>query len=125
MQNPDNLRVAKEAEKLANAIYDYTRRFPREEIFGLTAQMRSAAISVGSNIFEACGRQGNRKGESNASARNFYYHSNGSATELVFQLRIARHQKMGDAEEAATIEKQLELVRRQLRRLIINLPDRS
>ena len=71
MQNPDTLRVSAEAEKLANAIYDYTRRFPREEIFGLVAQMRKAAVSVGSNIFEACGRQGNRENESNASARSF------------------------------------------------------
>ena len=122
MQNPDTLRVSAEAEKLANAIYDYTRRFPREEIFGLVAQMRKAAVSVGSNIFEACGRQGNRENESNASARSFYYHSHGSATELVFQLRIARHQRMGDPAQAKAIEKQLDLVRRQLRRLIIRLP---
>jgi four helix bundle protein len=122
MQNPDNLRVAAEAEELANAIYDYTRRFPREEIFGLTAQMRRAAISVGSNIFEACGRQGHRENESNASPRSFFYNSHGSATELVFQLRIARRQRMGHPKEAAAIDKQLDTIRRHLRRLIIHLP---
>jgi four helix bundle protein len=121
MQNPDNMRVAADAERLANAIYDYTREFPKEERFGLAAQMRRAAISIGSNIFEGCGRQGKRGVESSASLRAFLFHSHGSSSELVFQLRVARHQRMGDPTKAQLVGKLLDIVQRRLRRLIYTL----
>ena len=53
MQNPLNLRVSGMAEDLAVLIYQYARGFPFSERFELSAQMRRAAVSVGSNIFEA------------------------------------------------------------------------
>ena len=56
MQNPDKLRVSGKAEDLALAVYDYTDAFPRDVRYGLTAQMRRAAVSIGSNIFEGCSR---------------------------------------------------------------------
>ena len=80
MQNPDNLRVSRDAEDLADRIYDFTAAFPRDERFGLTAQMRRAAVSIGSNIFEGCSRQ------SNKSLVAYLYHAHGSAGELVFQM---------------------------------------
>lgn len=45
------------AEDLALAVYDYTAEFPRDERYGLISQMRRAAVSIGSNIFEGCSRQ--------------------------------------------------------------------
>src|SRR5262249_61635363 len=56
MKNPDKLRVARAAEDLAVLVYDYTAAFPREERYGLAAQLRKTAVSIGSNIFEGCGR---------------------------------------------------------------------
>ena len=51
------LEVWIETRKLANIIYDASKQFPKEELFGLTNQMRRCAVSVPSNIAEGCGRQ--------------------------------------------------------------------
>ena len=51
-----DLTVWKEAMDIAEQIYSLTRSFPREEAFGLTAQMRRAAVSIPSNIAEGFGR---------------------------------------------------------------------
>lgn len=55
MQDPDKLEVSHLAEELAITIYDWTDTFPSHERWGLSSQMRRAAVSVGSNIFEGCG----------------------------------------------------------------------
>jgi len=83
MQNPANLRVLAVAEELAAEVYGLTRRLPHSERFGLTSQLRRAAISVGSNIAEGCGRSGNK------ALLAFLFIALGSATELEFQLRLA------------------------------------
>ena len=61
MGNFRDLVVWKRAQDLALAVYQSTSSFPKEERYGLTAQMRRAAVSVSSNIAEGCGRQGDRE----------------------------------------------------------------
>ena len=112
MQNPDNLRVSQYAEALAILVYDYTAAFPSDERFGLTAQMRRAAVSVGSNIFEGCGRQ------SNKGLVAFLYIAYGSAGELTFQTRIAVRREYGDPVLARQLDSQLVFVRGKIWRLI-------
>ena len=56
MQNPNKLAVSSRALELAVTVYRRTERFPSQERFGPTAQMREAAVSIGSNIAEGCGR---------------------------------------------------------------------
>ena len=119
MQNPDNLRVSAEAEELAIAVYDYTDGFPREEMYGLTAQMRRAAISIGSNIFEGCSRK------SDKSLIAYLYTAHGSAGEILFQARIARRRGYGDPARAAHMHKRLLNTRRMLARLIRKLEEKS
>jgi len=51
-----DLDVWKEARVLANEIYNATKLFPKDEMFGLISQMRRCAISIASNIAEGCGR---------------------------------------------------------------------
>jgi four helix bundle protein len=51
-----NLDVWIESRKLTNLVYDLTKNYPKEEIFGLTNQIRRCAVSVPSNIAEGCGR---------------------------------------------------------------------
>jgi four helix bundle protein len=112
MQNPDNLRVSRDAEELADRVYDFTAGFPREEQFGLTAQMRRAAVSVGSKIFEGSGRQ------SNKSLIAFLYIAHGSTGELVFQTRLAERRRYGEPLLAKEVKDRLVAIRRRLAKLI-------
>jgi len=88
---------------LVDAVYRAVRRFPREELFVLSAQMRSAAISIPCNVAEGCGRW------SLAEQRQFGRHARGSVLELQTQIEIARRQhfvdkREGDALDAAAAE---------------------
>jgi four helix bundle protein len=49
------------ADALVLKVYECTRRFPREELFGMTSQMRRASVSVAANIVEGCARAGERE----------------------------------------------------------------
>ncbi|HRD51569.1 MAG TPA: four helix bundle protein [Flavobacteriales bacterium] len=59
-QNFKDLRVWQQGQELVKIIYQLTRKFPKEETYGLTSQLRRAAVSVPSNIAEGWGR--NRTG---------------------------------------------------------------
>ncbi len=58
MQDFKKLRVWDKGHQLTLAIYKMTARFPKEELYGLTSQMRRAAASIVSNIADGCGRTG-------------------------------------------------------------------
>jgi four helix bundle protein len=81
------LEVWLEARKLVNFLYDSTKLFPKEEVFGLTNQMRRAAISIPSNIAEGCGRQTSK------DTIHFLHISRGSLYELETQYYLAFDQK--------------------------------
>jgi four helix bundle protein len=112
MQNPDRLRVSKASENLADIVYDYTATLPKEERFGLILQMRRAGVSVGSNIFEGCGRQGSR------AMLPFLYYANGSTGELVFQTRFCLRRQFGDTDLANLTLDSLDSTRGMLANLI-------
>ena len=112
MQNPENLRVAAEAEELAVLVYSYTAGLPHTERFGLVTQMRRAAVSIGSNIWEGCGRQRDK------SLIPFLHYALGSTGELQFQLRIAVRLGYGDPKSAAELKSLLIRIRRLLAQLI-------
>ena len=84
MRDHTKLRAFKLADEIALLIYQVTKDFPREEIYGLTSQMRRAAVSVPSNIVEGCAR------ESQAEYRNFLNIAFGSLRELRYQFNLAR-----------------------------------
>ena len=56
-----NLEVWKIADLLAQDIYSKTTNFPSSEVFGLTSQLRRAALSIPTNIVEGCSRKGDRE----------------------------------------------------------------
>jgi four helix bundle protein len=100
VQSFRDLVVWQRAMQLAVAIYRLTKDFPREELYGLTSQIRRAAVSIPSNIAEGQGRQ------STGEFKNFIGIARGSNFELQTQLEIARALQMGDAkllEEAESL----------------------
>jgi four helix bundle protein len=79
-----DLNIWKKAIELVKSIYKTTDKFPREEIYGLTSQMRKAAVSIPSNVAEGFRRFHNKE------YRQFLYTSLGSCAELETQITIAR-----------------------------------
>lgn len=71
------------ADELALLVYRETTGFPKEEMFGLTSQVRRAAVSVASNIAEGCGRS------SDVDFLRFLDMANGSLRELQYQVSLA------------------------------------
>lgn len=100
------LEVWKKARALVRAIYESTRPFPREELFGLTSQMRRAAISVASNIAEGSGR-GSRK-----DYLRFLYMARGSIYELETQIYLAMDlQFLTEPQQEALLQQRAESAR--------------
>jgi four helix bundle protein len=83
MQNPANLDVTAQARLVAIEVYRATRHFPVEERYGLTSQMRRAAVGIGSSIAEGCGRYGDHE------LARFCNVALGSASELEFQTQLS------------------------------------
>ena len=81
-----NLHIWIKAMELVNLIYEVTKSFPKDEVFGLTNQIKRAAVSVPSNIAEGAGRN------SNQQFIQFLSISNGLLLELETQLLIAKNQ---------------------------------
>jgi four helix bundle protein len=78
----ENLDAWKEATNLAVKIYQVTKNFPKEEIFGITSQLRRASISISSNIAEGAGRK------SKKDFKQFVHMASGSLNEVESLLHI-------------------------------------
>ncbi len=98
------LWVWQDAIDLTVMIYEITKKFPKEELFGLTNQMRRAAVSITSNIAEGAGR--NSKKEFN----NFLGIASGSNCELQTQIIIAKRLGYLTEQEQIKISKQLDAI---------------
>jgi four helix bundle protein len=84
MRDHTKLRAFELADEVAVLVYRVTAGFPREELYGLTSQMRRAAVSVPSNIVEGCAR------DSQADYIRFLYIAFGSLRELHYQLSLSK-----------------------------------
>ena len=106
------LKVWQMAMQLVLEVYKHTRQFPRDELYGLTAQMRRASVSVPSNIAEGKGRH------SHKDLVHFLFQARGSLLELETQAIIARDLGYLEHEPFHTLQTKTEEVRRTLNGLI-------
>jgi four helix bundle protein len=90
MKSHKDLEVWQLAVNLAVDVYRATKTFPKDELFGMSAQMRRSAVSIASNISEGAARHGKKE------FLQFLYISLGSASELDTQIEIARRAELGD-----------------------------
>ncbi len=112
---PENYRdliAWQKAKSLALSVYRCTRLFPKDEIYGLTSQMRRAAVSVPSNIAEGKGRRSQKE------LLQFLYQARGSLLELETQLSIAYDLEYMDLQVFKTQQSQTEELGRILNGLI-------
>lgn len=84
MQDFTKLDVWQRAHSMTLDLYRKTKTFPRDEMYGLSSQIRRSASSIGANIAEGCGREGE------AELGRFLQIALGSASELQYHLILAR-----------------------------------
>ena len=106
------LDVWKEGVALATHIYQVTEKFPKSEIYGLTSQMRRAAVSVPSNIAEGAARFSSKE------FAQFLNIAGGSLSELDTQLEIAFNLNFITVEQREQIDQRIESVTGKLGGLI-------
>ena len=110
-----DLLVWQKSYEVCLKIYRVSKDFPRIEQYGITPQMRRAALSVPSNIAEGCGRKGTKE------FIQALYIAYGSNCELETQIMIARDLNFIDSRKAAELIADIASVERMLKALIKSL----
>jgi four helix bundle protein len=110
-----DLKVWQDGMTLVVDCYRFSKEFPKEELFGLTSQLRRAAVSVPANIAEGYGR------DSGGSYVNFLKTAQGSLKELETHLILAQRLGFGNLDLADQLLVRCESVGRMLRALIRSL----
>lgn len=113
--NYEKLRIWQEAMNLVEIIYQLTKKFPREEMFGVTSQLRRAAVSVPTNIAEGHGKS------SRADFGRFLAMSKGSLQEIDTLLQIALRMNYVAENQYTEVHPQILSLVRQVSSLIRNL----
>jgi len=107
-----DLKVWEKAHRLTLDVYKATACFPREELYGLTSQMRRCSASIGANIAEGCGKRGNNE------FQRFLQIASGSASELAYHFMLARDLLFLANAEYLRMEADLSALRRMLTSLL-------
>lgn len=112
------LNTWRRSQKLVACIYRLTDRFPSVERYGLSVQMRRAAISISANLAEGCGRQGD------VELRCFVRISLGSLSELECELLLGTDLQFVEPRACQNICIEIRALRRMLQRLHQALPSK-
>jgi len=97
MRNPRKLKAFELADQLVVETYRVTRQFPREELYGLTSQIRRAAVSVPTNIVEGCAR------DTEKDFLHFLHIAYGSLAEVGYLIELSTKLEFLDEEDAAEV----------------------
>ncbi len=112
IQNFTDLEAWKVSHRLAIDVYQATKKFPKEELFGIVSQLRRAAVSVTSNLAEGFSRN------SAKDKAQFYAIAKGSLTELESQLLICRDIAYLPVSEHQALEEQIRKANKLINGLI-------
>ena len=108
MRDFKKLEVWERAHQLTLVVYKATASFPNNELYGLTSQVRRAAVSIPANIAEGCGR------DSEGELTHFLQIAMGSASELEYHLLLAHDLGFIDSEIYQQLSTDLGILRRKL-----------
>ena len=112
-----DLEVWRVSMDLVVKVYEITREFPKNEQFGLAAQLQRSAVSIPSNIAEGSGR-GTRK-----DFAHFLDQARGSLFEVITQLEICRSLNFGDLDKINAIQMEYEILGMRINALIRTMKD--
>ena len=115
MQNFKTLKVWEKSHELTLAVYKATANFPKDELYGLTSQIRRACASIPANIAEGCGRTGK------AELARFLQVAMGSASELEYHLLLTHDLGLLRDGEYKLLENQAVELKRMLSSFISKL----
>jgi len=115
MKDFPHLKVWQKAHQLTLAVYQLTAGFPREELYGLTTQIRRSSSSIAANLAEGCGRDGDLE------LARFCSIALGSASELQYHLLPARDLNLLPAKDYGRVAEQTIEVKRMLTALLQKL----
>ena len=104
MRDYTKIKAWQLADDLTVSVYERTRSFPKEEVYGLTSQLRRASYSVPANIVEGASR------ESKRDYLHFLYIARGSLSETQYFVHLARRLKYLSDEDADTLHEQTKFV---------------
>ena len=97
MKDYERFEVWRVSHALTLKVYHVTKRFPKDELFGLTSQMRRAAVSIPANIAEGCGP------DTDADFKRFLDIAYGSAAEVDYYVLLSRELGSIDASTATDL----------------------
>jgi four helix bundle protein len=117
-KNYKELKVWQKSYELCLEIYTITAKFPREEIYGLTSQIRRSVVSIPSNIAEGYGRK------TTLDYIRMLYISYGSVCELETQILLAGDLYLIEKSELSILKKDIAEIERMLRALIKSLQNK-
>ena len=115
MKDFRKMQVWHKGHKLALEIYKLTAKFPKEEIYGLSSQIRRAAVSIPTNIAEGCGR-GSAK-----ELKQFITISMGSASEVEYQILLSYELCYMDRKTYDNLNSDIQEIKKMLSSYIVRI----
>ncbi len=114
-KNFKDMPIWKVAMEIAEVIFKLTDNLPRKEDYGFTSQIRRSGLSISANIAEAFGRY------HISNKINFYYTARGSLTETQSHLEYGKRVGYIKPNDAESIDKKLEILHRDINKVILTL----
>jgi len=115
MKDFREMQVWRKGHKLALEIYKLTAKFPKEENYGLSSQIRRAAVSIPTNVAEGCGRGSTKE------LKHFLRISMGSASEVEYQILLSYELRYMDRKTYDNLNSDIQEIKKMLSSYIVKI----